>query len=133
MNMEYENKITAIEAIKKSAELITSGESLQSAGGLSTGDTFQVLEWQWVTDLRNLITNQHRSIVSLDGREVPSEDVLIYGSCGIKMGGEIRILGFTENESQALVRYTFSGNTSGTPCSNGAIFFLNVSQLDAME
>ena len=133
MNTEYENRIAVIEAIKNSAELIMSGEGLQSAGNLSTGDTFQVPQRQWVDDLRNLITNQYRSIVSLDGREVPSEDVLKYGKCGIKMGGEIRILGFTENESRALVQYTFSGNTSGTPCSDGAIFFLNVSQLNTMN
>ena len=133
MNAEYEKNIAHVEAIKKSAELIVSGEGLQSAGGLSAGDTFQVSEWQWVTDLTNLITNQYRSIVSLDGREVPSEDVLKYGNCGIKMGGEVRILGFTQDETQALVEYTFSGNTRGTPCSTGAIFFLNVSQLDTME
>ena len=120
MNTEYENKVAAIEAVKKSFDLIMSGEGLQSTEGLSAGDTFQIANWQWV-DLAEPAMNSYSN-----GHSETDH-------CGIKKDGEVTILGFTENEAQALVEYTFSGDTLGTPCPSGAKFFLSISRLKTID
>ena len=84
MNTEYENKVAAIEATKRSVDLIISGEGLQSAGGLSAGDAFKVPGWQWVSPMLP-IENQYRSVL-LGNWQTPSSGFLGFGdNCGMQM------------------------------------------------
>ena len=133
MDTQYQNTIAYFEAIKNFGEQAMSGEGIQSAGGLSAGDTFQIQEHQWVEDLRILIMGQYeRGRFLLDGRRMSVMEAFP-NRCYVQQGGEVTILGFTESdEGRALVEYTFPGNTMGTPCNTGSIFFLDVSQLETL-
>ena len=97
--------------------LIAAGENPQSVNGFSTGDIFKV---------------QKRREVSL--LPLWSDDLeLKFGdNCSMEIGGEAKILGFTEDQTQALIEYISSGSNLETQCSTGDKFFLDISLLEAL-
>ena len=70
------------------------------------GHTIDVVDWRWV---RQVYPNMDRT----------DPDAV----CGIDQRGKLTIRGFSRERDAALVEYTTSAETGGTPCETGTFFF----------
>ena len=81
-----------------------------NAADFRKGETFQVLDGEWVAVARS--SNEDR--------------------CIIQEGGLLVWLGHSD-EFGELVEYRFAGNTSGTPCDHGTLFWAPADMLTALR
>jgi hypothetical protein len=130
---EVPNQPPAAAALKAEVEKIAGGRSRVTevkVGDkvLKVGDTAPVKAWEWV-DVMNLIPVESRN-----ARFVFKEDG-DFDRCGVDEGGTIKILGFTDDKTRALVEYTLPKGTkaAGTKAPSGVQYFILVSKFAQMK
>lgn len=87
------------------------------AGPITENQTFPVPGFAWIV-LEKPTSNGNVAFAAGD-------------SCSIQRGGFVSIVGFSDDNKRALVRYSLPQQTFGAPCPSGAVFFLTTDALSS--
>ena len=90
---------------------------------LSVNEATHIPEWQWINVVKPIENQYSNGFSMLEKGE----------NCGIQGGGSIAILGFSPEGEKALVVYSSPGDDAGTPCPEGALFFMFTEELASFE
>ncbi len=117
----YEMILKQEQARDKMVETILSGSKdlPKEVEGLSIGQIVNIPGWQWVNVVKDIV--DENDSYTLEKGE----------SCGIQKGGQLEILGFSYGADLVLVENKTGG--AGTPCPEGALFFLTVDALKTFD
>jgi hypothetical protein len=130
---EVQDQPPASAALKALVEKIVGGRSgvtevKVGARVLKVGDTAPVKAWEWV-DVMNLLPVESRN------RRFVFKEEGDFDTCGVDAGGTIKILGFTDDKTRALVEYTLPKGVEagGTKAPSGVQYFILVSKFAQMK